>query len=261
MVERGTPCGRRRAREEAGGRGGAAQVGQQADAWRRSPRAARLQALRPSGLSRVGLVPALRRGRCRSGSRRGRAAALLDQREQCAPGGRKERGVGEGAHRPGRRRVQLRAPDLPHQSPLRQKLPHPPNRRFFPYKRFCGARRSEGVGEVVAGGFLLVVGAVLPVEGRDPAGIPGRAGGGGGPAGGVALSVAAADRLPGAVEARRGAEVEAEQEARRRGAPQRGSRRRRGRWRRRPRRAARRRPSRPSPRRRPRRCGGRSEPA
>src|ERR1700712_1254630 len=75
-----------------------------------------------------------------------------------------------------------------------------------------GAAR-DGIGQVVAWGALLVVGAVAPggrfPGGREAAGV----GRGGGPAVGVALGRASRHRAAVAVEAGGGAEAAAEQEA------------------------------------------------
>src|SRR6476659_2807862 len=123
-------------------------------------------------------MPALGRDYAEEGRAGAEARRLrLNQGEQRAPRGRKERGVGEGTHRPGRRRVEPgpRVPRLPPKDAgFRGFSPRwgqkPRNRR--------GGPAGEGVGEVIAGGFLLVVGAVPPVEGCDSRGDARRAGGG-----------------------------------------------------------------------------------
>ena len=84
-------------------------------------------------------------------------------------------------------------------------------------RRLCdggGGCGGEGVAEVGAGGGLLVVGAVSPREMRVRGGQAGGCGCRVDPAGGVPLGGAAGDRRAGFVEARRGAEVEAGEEAR-----------------------------------------------
>ena len=201
----GHPCARQRAlaaRPRAWPHGAGRRAAPEPGGVRRGPRGSRRSRpwARSTGSASCqlweGTIPKRRAGR----------RAACEVRESCD--GRPQRaGAGEGTHRPGRRRVQPRAPRTP--SPALASSQTPTARPF------AGLARPRCVGEVVAGGFLLVVGAVPPVEGCDPCGDTGRAGGGGGPPGGVSLGRAATDRLPGAVEARRSAEVEAEQEARR----------------------------------------------
>ena len=200
------------------------------------------------------------------------AVSSAARRRRVRAHGRRRARLRERPHRPGRRRVQAGA-GSPAVAPARRE-PQTPSRptagdgpqspsegRHVSIERRSARGGGDRVGEVVAGVALLVVGAVAPGEATARGREAGGAGGGRDPAAGVALGLASGDRRAVAVEAGRGVEVEAEQEAGDAPGLGVGSRPRRRRARPPRRRAARRRPSRPARRRRPRRCGGRSAPA
>ncbi len=189
-------------REQAGGRGGAAQVGQQAQCrrgarrGRRGSRRSRRSAPsrdRSSGQSSEGVIP--------------KRPLPATSRSRVRARGREEAGLRERPHRPGRRRVEpgARLPGLRGPSPRRsvanctQRAPAAWRRRRR-RARCRGSRRGLSPGSR-RGPASEACGSVRASPTARAAAAD--------PAGGVALGGAAIDRLPGAVEARRGVEVEA----------------------------------------------------
>ena len=173
--------------EEAGRRGGSPEIGEQAQGG--PPLAERREAPgAPGSRGRPWVVLGPFRGGDDAEGGVGGGEV-----EQGAPRRREKSRPGEGANGPRHGRVEPREKEKAMQFGA------------------AGPRRDR-VAEVVAAGFLLVVGGVLPLERRDPRGEAGGAGGGLDPARGVALGVAARDGVPGTVEPRRLGEVEAEQE-------------------------------------------------